>query len=135
MKYVKDIARQGDVLFLRVDTVPTDAKKIEGPEAMICAHSETGHHHRAKPTARLDCERFQDAAEPLVSYLRIQRKGAKLRGKADDALNAIDVVLIEHERTHDTHETLGLACEGDEAVYRVIRQRQAVPEGWAAVID
>lgn len=132
MKIIEKIAAQGDVLFVRVDGLPEGLRQERD---MIVAHSETGHHHVARPKRGYSCERYGDPQQPLVSYLRITAKGEELRVKADDASKAIDAVLIEHQRSFDTHETLALACEGEEAVYKVIRQRQAIPEGWAAVVD
>lgn len=133
MKTVNKMAAQGDVLLVRVESLPENMKR---EESMVVTHSETGHHHVARALSGFDCERYSDPANPLVSYLRIQRKGEELKAQADKATEAIDAVLIEHQRSFDTHETLALQCEGEEAVYRVIRQRELTPQGWVrAVVD
>ena len=38
-------AAQGDVMFIRVDTIPAGAKEESGAGPVVVAHSETGHHH------------------------------------------------------------------------------------------
>lgn len=132
---LEKIAAQGDILVIRVDELPEGLKQSPAAGSYVVAHSETGAHHVARPKRGYSLERYEDPSNAMVSFLRIEAKGQEIKGKADDALKAIDAVLIEHERTFDTHETLALACEGEEAVYKVIRQRQAIPEGWAAVVD
>lgn len=132
---IREVGAQGDVLFVRVEKLPEGLRKQAEAKSYVVAHSETGHHHVARPARGYSLERHEDPSNPLVSFLRISKKGEELKGKADEAMAAIDAVLVEHKREHDTHETLGLACEGEEATYKVIRQRQAIPEGWAAVVD
>lgn len=132
MKCINDMAAQGDVVFARVDRLPEGAQPLPGT---IVAHSETGHHHVAKARSGYSCERFSDPADPLSSYLRIRAKGDEIKESADKAIADIDAVLVEHLRSFDTHETLALACEGEEAIYHVIRQGQMSPQGWVAVVD
>lgn len=132
MKRVSQICAQGDVLLRRIKTLPKNAVPAIG---LVIAHSETGHHHTARAREGFECERFTDPRNALVSYLRVRAVGDEIKGRADAALAAIDAVLIEHQRSFDTHETIALACEGEEAVYQVIRQRELAPEGWRAVVD
>lgn len=132
MKSIGKIGAQGDVAFIRVESLP---EGLKNEASMIVAHSETGHHHRARVRSGFECERYTDPQNNLVSYLRIRAKGEEIKCAADKALADIDAVLIEHERSFDTHETIALQCEGDEAVYKVVRQRQLTPEGWTAVVD
>lgn len=135
MKTVNGLGCQGDVAFVRVRALPKSAKAQPDASEYIVAHSETGHHHVARAKRGYSLERLEDPAQPLVSYLRIRQTGEELRARADQAIADIDAVLVEHQRSFDTHETLALACDGEEAIYKVIRQRQSVPEGWAAVVD
>lgn len=127
MKTIETLGAQGDVLFVRVKSLPKDATPAEG---LVVAHSETGHHHRARITPGYECERYT-TPNPLVSYLRIREAGESIKARADKATAAIDAVLIEHERQFDTHETLALG----PGTWRVIRQRELTPKGWRAVVD
>lgn len=122
------IARQGDVLFVRVDEIPGDARKLPEAEEYVVAHSETGHHHVARRRGRPVS--LYATSDPLVSYLEFSGGPQP----------------IEHLRSWDTHETVTLLERSqdvldkiDEALeptrYKVVRQRQATPEGWARVVD
>lgn len=134
MKTIERMGAQGDVLFRRVTSIPDGARRVEGEAEMVVAHSETGHHHVARPRRGYSCERYQDERDPLVSYLRIRREGDRMQAQADAAIAAIDAVLVEHERPYDTHETIALGAE-DEAIWEVRRQREHTPTGWRQVMD
>ncbi len=121
MKIVKKIAAQGDVTFVRVDKLPDGLKESansEGPSGflnrqdVIITHSETGHHH----VARGERIRLYGTDDPMVCYL------------VNETGTYADIV---HERSFDTHETLRL----DGPVWKIVRQREATPEGWKRVED
>ena len=120
MKSINTIGAQGDVVFQRVNEIPADARKVEQGESYVVAHSETGHHHVARPMPKASLEHFT-TNNPLEDFLT-------LRG--GDA-------IVEHQRSYDTHETVKLLSKIDNAVthYRVLRQRQSTPHGWSRVID
>lgn len=80
-------AAQGDVLFIRIDEIPKNVKKVTKPGPIIVAHSETGHHHTIEsPCATL----FEDPKDPFTCYLRV----------------AGEPVEIVHHRPWDTHDSI-----------------------------
>lgn len=113
---------QGDVLIERIDALPSGL--IEQPptaHGYVIASSETGHHH---------CAVGPDGGTTGLRYLR----------PADDVaqtgLVAYLDVLAEHAdlvhlRAWDTHEPIRLPTGS----YRIVRQRESRPEGWARVED
>lgn len=116
MKEIKEIAAQGDVMFVRVETLPEGLeKKTPSDSGYIAAHSETGHHHIAT-----GADSHHVAGDGMLSYL-------VARGPID----------VKHHRTWDTHETLRLLGDdqGGEVVWEIRRQREHVPEGWRRVED
>lgn len=114
MKTFKNCAAQGDLLIRRIECVPEDATKAS-PEngKFILAHSETGHHHSVAERPGID---FFTTQDPLIAYLSV--------------IDSVEVVL-EHERTFDTHESL--LIKG--GTYEIRRQREYSPEGWRRVQD
>lgn len=114
MKTFKNCAAQGDLLIRRIDCVPAGATKAS-PEngKYILAHSETQHHHSVSERQGVD---FFTTQDPLVAYLSV--------------IDSVEVVL-EHERTFDTHEPL--LIKG--GTYEIRRQREYVPNGWRKVED
>lgn len=125
MKTIHDIAAQGDVLFVRVDALPTNARRVPDASEYVVAHSETGHHH----VLRSPGAKMYDTEDPTVSYVELRARGQ-----------------VTHLRSFDTHEVLELMGRIDDVLaeneqrkepvyYKVIRQRQATPEGWARVAD
>lgn len=113
MKTVENQGAQGDVLFRRIDKLPDGLVKQErGPEGLVVAHSETGHHH-VIPTETV-AHYAQPAGDGLMSYLSVD--------------TFADVV---HLRPFDTHETVRL----DAGNWEVRRQREHTPEGWRRVED
>lgn len=112
MKTIERIAFQGDVCFVRVAAIPSDATEQSRTGPLVVAHSETGHHHTIDGEARLFAAAERD---PLVCYLQID-------GAFADAV---------HHRSWDTHETIRL----DRGAYKVVRQREYTPEGWRRVLD
>lgn len=108
MRTVETQAAQGDVIFIRVAEIPAEAAR---EQTDVVAHSETGHHHVVR------------GPEGAYSFFRLDTMTAYLECEAP--------VEIVHLRQHDTHETLRLV----PGVYKVRRQREATPEGWAVVAD
>lgn len=108
-------AAQGDMLLIRIDAIPSDAKPVEADKGFyVLAHSETGHNHvvKERPTVRM----FQDAKDPMTAYLEIL---------------SIDTV-IEHQRSFDTHKPLSPRTPG---TFKVRRQREYTAEGWRRAQD
>lgn len=114
MKTVTKIAAQGDVLFLRVDSVPDG---YEPSDDHIIAHSDTGHNHVASG----DLQVMRNADDAMRTFLV---------AKGD-----VDIV---HHRSFDTHEPLRLIYDcppAGEVVWEIRRQREHTPEGWRRVED
>lgn len=117
MRTFKNQAAQGDLLIRRVEKLPAGLKPMatEGGKYIV-AHSETGHHHVI--AARPNVVVF-DTEDPLVSYLQVV--------EATDAMETV----IEHLRSFDTHEALGVPPGN----YEIRRQRENAPEGWRRAAD
>lgn len=113
MKIISQIGAQGDVLFRRVGKIPDDTieQKREHGDALVVAHSETGHHHVIQAAD----VRLLSAGDPFVAYLSIGEPYAD----------------VEHLRPFDTHETIRLP----RGLWEVRRQREHTPEGWRRVAD
>lgn len=116
MKTFSKTAAQGDVCFIRRETLPAgliEVKPVNG--AIVVTHSETGHDHvmvldRApEPAVRM----FADD-NPLIAWLQVNRPTA-----------------LEHKRSHDTHAPILF----QPGVYEVRRQREYTPEGFRRVED
>ena len=113
MKTFDKIAAQGDMMLIRIDQLPDDAKPAKAENgAFILTHSETGHHHvvMERPTVRLF-----SAMDQFRSYLVVEDQPA----------------VLEHLRTTDTHEAL----EIKPGIYEVRRQREYSPQGWQRAAD
>ena len=118
MKEVKQMAAQGDVMFIKVAKIPEAAvlEKTKGP--VVVAHSETGHHHTADGALM-----FRDPTDTMTCYL--QMEGCEtVRGGID----------IKHHRPYDTHEAFKLLGNPGDT-WMVRRQREHTPEGWRRVED
>jgi len=122
MKAIRKVGAQGDVLFRRVDAIPSEYQPATQPgpsgapprsagavQHLIVAHSESGHHHViASPDVTL-----YTGADPFVCFLRLEGADAD----------------VEHLRPYDTHETLRLlGQDGGPTCYEVRRQREYAPE-------
>jgi RAB protein geranylgeranyltransferase component A len=136
MKTFNKCAAQGDVLFMRVDSLPQGLKEVSSTNnvrsiiigadgkdmqracgsVFILAHSETGHNHvmEARPNVKLF-----STDNPLVSYLQIVEA-------TEEAEN-----FVEHLRSFDTHEPISF----NSGIYKVINQRESAPEGWRRAAD
>lgn len=119
MKTFTKMAAQGDFIIQRISDLPKNvALEQVKPEngQIIVAHSETGHNHV------MEAERVQafvpagtKEADIYEIFLLVGDKGAE----------------INHLRSFDTHETLGVS----PGVYRVRRQREYTPEGFRRAAD
>lgn len=106
------MSRQGDVLIMRINELPSDAIQQEkkGKE-WIVAHSETGHHH---VISNQSVNFYEAANDPLQAYLVVDND-----------------VELRHLRSFDTHESQIIS----KGIYRIRRQRQRGIEGWERVAD
>lgn len=113
MKTFDKIAAQGDMMLIRIDALPKDAKAAFAEHGrFILTHSETGHHHvvMERPTVK-----FFSAMDEFRSYLVVEEEPA----------------MLEHLRPTDTHESL----EIKPGIYEVRRQREYSPAGWQRAAD
>jgi len=122
MKIARKYIAQGDVLFVKIPrkSLPPTAIEVPRSGALIVAHSETGHHHVID---ELTSRHFEVKGSQLVCYLQL--------GDGTVELGGADVV---HQRSWDTHETVRLLGKPGD-VWKVHRQRESRPEGWARVQD
>lgn len=112
MKKVSKIAAQGDVMFIRVAKIPSDAMEAKDENGhFVVAHSETGHNHVIESR---NAQMLSDKTNEFVAYLKISKE-----------------TEVKHLRSFDTHESLLLAPGN----YQVRRQREHVPEGFRRVAD
>lgn len=107
------MAAQGDVMFIRIDEIPADAKPATSENGeFIVAHSETGHHH---VVLERNAQMLIDQTNEFIAYL--------------DVANDCEVT---HKRSFDTHESIAL--KGGQK-YLVKRQREYVAEGFRRARD
>lgn len=118
-KRIERHGAQGDVMIIRVDTIPTtDLREVPREHGkLIVTHSETGHHHTIE---RPHVQMWQSETDPLVAWLEVH-----------DAEELPQLAEIVHERSFDTHETI----EIPPGKYQIRRQREYVPNGWRKVHD
>lgn len=134
---------QGDVIISRVDALPEGLTQATKGEAVV-AHSETGHNHVVRPH-RKDVTVDFFPQDLLTSYVRVRRNVDAKIAEADATLADIDAVLaentvaarVDHDRSFDTHQTVGLTLrEGEnEAIFRFRRQQEMGLEGWRIAAD
>lgn len=114
MRTFKTQAAQGDLLLIRVATIPPAARPvaIDGDE-LVVAHSETGHHH-VLDAANVTMYRLPE--EIYECFLAVREPTA-----------------LRHLRPFDTHESILV----EPGSYRVRRQRERAytPEGWRRAAD
>lgn len=116
MRTFQNACAQGDVCFVRRDTLPVGLVEVK-PEngRIVVTHSETGHDHvMTLDRATEPAVRMYGGDNPLVSWLQVNRPTA-----------------LEHQRPHDTHEPIMF----DPGIYEVRRQREYVPDGFRRVED
>jgi hypothetical protein len=96
---MRTIYRQGDVLIIPIDKIPTAAKKA--PDCILAHGEVTGHAHRIKTTqARKYIEQVTEQIQR--SYLRVTAESAQLLHEEHSALSihAGDYeVIIQKEYT------------------------------------
>ncbi len=103
MKEFDKIMAQGDMLMVRVDTLPDDVNKESAVNGeLVVTHSETGHNHVIKESEGV--ELYQHANDNLKAYLVVENE-------------PVDLV---HKRSYHTHETVRI----NKGVYAIFRQRQ-----------
>ena len=98
--------RQGDVMILRIEEVPSDIKRRRNHKRAILAHGElTGHKHVVH-------------ADSLHAY-----------GTTEE----IDFLVLEADGTitHQEHDPIAVPA----GTYEIIRQREYQPEGIRNVAD
>lgn len=108
------MAAQGDVLFIKRDSLPkglVSAPVQDGKH--IVAHSETGHHHTV---AANQAHLFISDVNEFVAYMEVYDEGG---------------ATLEHERSFDTHESLHL----DQGFYEIRKQREFTLEGFRRALD
>lgn len=114
MKTFKNQAAQGDILITRIDTLPDNLEPMpftERKDDIVCAHSETGHHH---VVAQEDVDAYQAANDPFVMYLVVKKE-----------------TVLKHLRSFDTHESLLIP----PGTYRINRQREGGLEQYRQAQD
>ena len=76
--------RQGDVGFVPVDEIPSDARQAKSENGVfVVAHSETGHHHVIEDDGGVAV--FDDVKNPLVSYVNASKVFTDLTHKRGNA--------------------------------------------------
>ena len=112
MKKIKNMAAQGDVMFIRVNKIPNDLEPSKEKNGkFIVAHSETGHDHVIDSK---NAQMLIDKTNNLIAYIKVSKP-----------------TKVEHQRSFDTHESILL----DEGNYQIRRQREYMPEGFRRVAD
>ncbi len=112
MQTVKNMAAQGDVMFIRIDSIPETAAEAKPDNGIfVVAHSETGHNHVVEAS---NAQMLIDKTNDFIAYLRVSQNAE-----------------VKHQRSFDTHESL-LLTPGN---YQIRRQREYVAEGFRKVAD
>ncbi len=111
MKRFRRIARQGELLIIKVDDIPDEAVAV-APESgqVIVGHSETGHNH-VMVAERTEMFELPDS---LTRFLDVT---------AED--------VLEHQRNFDTHDSIVFS----PGKYQVRIRREYTPEGFRRVED
>jgi hypothetical protein len=109
MKMATHMGAQGDVVFRRIEVLPTYARREEREGPIVVAHSETGHHHVIRSQGVV----YYSTRSPLLGFLRLDGAFAD----------------VEHLRPMHKHETVRLLGRHDAPTYyEVRRQREYVPD-------
>ena len=117
MKTFTNAAAQGDVLFRRVDAIPSNVSEQmpNGKGEVVVTHSETGHNHvMVLDRSPGPAVQMFNGDNPLISWLKVNRPTA-----------------LEHQRQHHTHEPILF----QPGMYEIRRQQEQRPEGWRRVAD
>lgn len=114
MRTINKIAAQGDVMFKRIDILPSGLIQANAENGKyIVAHSETGHCHVIEKSNNV--QMLIDKTNEFIAYLKIEEGDA----------------ILEHERSFDTHESIKFS----PGIYEVRRQREYTPEGYRRAQD
>lgn len=116
MHTFQNTAAQGDVCFVRRDTLPSGLTEIAPVDGrIVVTHSETGHDHvMVLDRAPEPAVRMYGGDNPLIAWLQVNRP-----------------TPLQHLRPHDTHQPIMFGV----GVYEVRRQREYTPEGFRRVED
>jgi hypothetical protein len=117
VKTFDKVAAQGDVMLIRVDTIPENAVQVTAENGLFTiAHSETGHNHVCvcDVKEKVPNIRMYSGENPLIAWISVNRP-----------------TVLEHQRSFDTHEPI-MIPPGN---YEIRRQREYVPEGFRRVQD
>ena len=110
-------ARQGDVLMVKVDSIPANVKAIPGNSATLALGEVTGHHH----TLEAGVQGFSSEVEDNVKVTGGERVLAEF----------VDVKTDGAELTHQEHDAIGFESGNWEAV----RQFEYTPKALQRVAD
>ena len=114
-KTIKRMAAQGDLLFVRIKSIPTNVQKLPSNGRLIVGHSETGHHHLVKTReGSKDIDIFIDPDNSSTRYVASESR-----------------MTIAHDKSFDRHEDIDL----DPGIWEVRQQREWAPEGMKKVVD
>lgn len=110
MKSFLKVAAQGEITIRRIGDVPKDRQragctplKLEGGKFII-GHSETGHHHVLRSNVGADVVVLDRPPEGMrVLYAILENP-----------------TLLDHQRDHDTHESIELPA--GEYEFRIARE-------------
>lgn len=103
MKEFDKIMAQGDMIMVRVDSLPDNVQKQASENGeLVVTHSETGHNHVIKDDG--NAELYQHDNDNLKAYLVVDNE-------------PVDLI---HKRSYHTHETVRI----NKGVYAIFRQRQ-----------
>lgn len=117
MKTFEKCAAQGDVLFVKIDALPSNLTEQLANEKgeIVVTHSETGHNHvmtlDRDPTPAVQ---MFNGDNPLISWLKVNRPTS-----------------LDHQRSTHTHESIMF----QPGMYEIRRQQEQRPEGWRRVAD
>ena len=120
-----DQARQGDVMFVRIDKLPEGAKLQKEASSYVVAHSESGHDHIARGKGN----RYHTTdGNDRLSFL--EARGPTEVEHMKDGPDAHDTVtlLADIERTLKENEDM-------VSYWKVINQREMSPQGWQRAQD
>jgi hypothetical protein len=96
MKSFQRVAAQGEITIIRLGDVPSNRKMTGTPlkpdgKHFVIGHSETGHHH------------VIDATDASVTVLDRAPEGMRILRAILESPTSLD-----HQRDHDTHESIAL---------------------------
>jgi hypothetical protein len=119
MRMVNRMAAQGDFIIMKIEKLPEGLVPVEPVNGQhIVAHSETGHNHVMVAERPDTIALYKDPnvkEQDLYTLFAVVKEGAQ----------------IDHLRSFDTHESLGLPAGN----YEIRRQREYTPEGFRRAAD